>query len=140
MPLKTSADEQASLNLTPMIDILFLLIIFFMAGTEFTKMEERQIGLKVPEVSGAEALTDPPERKVVSVHKDGHITLGHTPVTLEELKVELVAGRSQYRDLGVMVRGDMHVFWQKMAEVMTVCKQAGIQELATSVRPIPQEM
>ena len=61
MPLKTHVDEQPTLNLTPMIDIVFLLIIFFMVGTKFSELE-RKIGLKVPEVAGAEALTAAPGR------------------------------------------------------------------------------
>ena len=53
MPLKTHLDEQPTLNLTPMIDIVFLLIIFFMVGTKFTELE-RKIALQVPEVSDVE--------------------------------------------------------------------------------------
>ena len=49
MPLKTHIDEQPSLNLTAMLDVMFLLIIFFMLGTRFVD-DERRIGLKVPEV------------------------------------------------------------------------------------------
>ena len=49
MPLKTHQDEQPTLNLTPMIDIVFLLIIFFMVGTKFAEME-RTVQLEVPKV------------------------------------------------------------------------------------------
>ncbi len=49
MPLKTHVDEQPSLNLTAMLDVMFLLIIFFMLGTRFVD-DERRIGLRVPEV------------------------------------------------------------------------------------------
>jgi len=50
MPLKTHQDELPELNLTPMIDVVFLLIIFFMVGTKFADME-RNVELKVPRVS-----------------------------------------------------------------------------------------
>ena len=49
MPLKTHQDEQPTLNLTPMIDIVFLLIIFFMVGTKFAEWENN-LALKVPQV------------------------------------------------------------------------------------------
>ena len=55
MPLKTQQDEVPTLNLTPMIDVLFLLIIFFMAGTKFTDWESR-LNLKLPQVSQDGAL------------------------------------------------------------------------------------
>ena len=41
MPLKTHTDELPSMNLTSMLDVLFLLIIFFMAGTKFAEMERK---------------------------------------------------------------------------------------------------
>ena len=83
MPLKTSNDELPILNLTSMIDVLFLLIIFFVVGTKFVE-EERHIDLKVPQVTTG-ALTAAPQKKVVNVYQDGQITLDQKPVTLDEL-------------------------------------------------------
>jgi biopolymer transport protein ExbD len=136
MPLKTHLDEQPTLNLTPMIDIVFLLIIFFMVGTKFSELE-RKIGLRVPEVSRAEALTAAPEPRVVNVYRDGAISLDRKPVTLRELTQTLAAARSQYRDLGVLVRGDAEGSFQSVAEVLNACKQADIRKLGISVRPAP---
>ena len=59
MPIKTYQEPEPTLNLTPMIDIVFLLIIFFMVGTEFTEME-RQIELDLPAVKQFGALTFQP--------------------------------------------------------------------------------
>jgi biopolymer transport protein ExbD len=133
MPLKVSHDEQPTLNLTSMIDVTFLLIIFFMVGTKFTELE-RKIGLKVPQVSDAGALTSAPEKKIVNVYKDGHITLDQQSVSIDELTARLNAARRQYQDLGVLVRGDGAGQFQRVAEVLNACKQAGIAELAISVR------
>jgi len=133
MPLKTHLDEQPTLNLTPMIDIVFLLIIFFMVGTKFTELE-RKIGLQVPEVADRGALTAAPERKVVNIFRDGTISLDEKPVTLEQLSAELAAARSQYADLGVLIRGDAEGRFQNVAEVLNACKQADIRELGISVR------
>ena len=104
MPLKTHLDEQPTLNLTPMIDIVFLLIIFFMVGTKFTELE-RKIGLTVPEVPDRGALTAAPEKRVVNVYRDGAITLDQVPVSLDELTSRLSAAQRQYDELGVLVRG-----------------------------------
>ncbi len=138
MPLKTHLDDQPTLNLTPMIDIVFLLIIFFMVGTKFSELE-RKIGLRVPEVSDRGALTAAPEKKVVNVYRDGGITLDRTSVTLVELTERLAAARSQYPDLGVLVRGDAQGQFQRIADVLNACKQAGIRELGISVRLIPSQ-
>jgi biopolymer transport protein ExbD len=135
MPLKTYVDDQPSMNMTPMIDCVFLLLIFFLMATKFTEME-RKIGLQVPEVTDAGALTPAPSRRVVNVFRDGAITLDKAPVTIRELQTRLAAARAQYSDLGVLVRGDAHGQFQRVAEVLNACKQAGIQELGISVLPV----
>ncbi len=132
MPLRTSLDEQPSLNLTSMIDVLFLLIMFFMVGTKFTEME-RKIGLKVPQVTDVGALTSAPEKRVVNVYRDGQITLDRTPVDLDELSRRLSAARAQYADLGVLVRGDGAGEFQIVADVLNACRRAGITELGVAV-------
>jgi len=137
MPLKTHLDEQPTLNLTPMIDVVFLLIIFFMVGTKFTELE-RKIGLQVPEVADRGALTPAPEKRVVNVYRDGAVTLDRVPVELEELTAQLRAARDQYADLGVLIRGDGQGTFQRVAEVLNACRQAGVTELGISVRLVPQ--
>ena len=133
MPLKTHMDEQPALNLTPMIDIIFLLIIFFMVGTKFSELE-RKIGLEVPSVADGGALTAAPAKRVVNVYSDGSLTLDRMPVTIEQLTDTLSAAQRQYSDLGVLIRGDATGQFQRVAEVLNACKQAGIVELGISVR------
>ena len=133
MPLKTHVDEQPGLNLTPMIDVVFLLIIFFMVGTQYSELE-RSLGLEVPQVSDSGALTAAPENRVVNVYQDGHITLDGEEVSLERLTSRLAGARSEYPEIGVVVRGDGAGRFQRVAEVLNACKQAGISELAISVK------
>ncbi|PQO45325.1 ExbD/TolR family protein [Blastopirellula marina] len=133
MPLKTQQDDAPVLNLTPMIDILFLLIIFFMVGSKFTEME-RSVDLDVPQVSDVGALTSAPEMKVINVFNDGRVMLGTREIELADLKTELAASLAEYQDLGVLVRGDSEVPFQQVATVLTTVRQAGIAEMAISVR------
>ena len=133
MPLKTQHDDAPTLNLTPMIDIVFLLIIFFMVGTKFTELE-RKIQLQVPEVSDVSALSAAPERRVISVYQDGRVALDRDFVTLDELQAELAAARGEYQDLGVLIRGDANVNFQAVASALHACRQAGIAEMGISVR------
>ena len=138
MPLKTHIDEQPSLNLTPMIDIVFLLIIFFMVGTKFTEME-RAIPLEVPSVAKTNALTSAPKSRVVNVYRDGSITLDGQELALEELTQQLAAARSQYKGLSVVIRGDAAVAYQNVANALSACKQAGISKLRISVKVNPRD-
>ena len=133
MPLKTQLDEQPSVDLTPMIDVVFILIIFFMVGTKFTELE-RNIRLKVPEVPVAGPLTPAPEKRVVSIYSDGRIELDQKQVTLTELTQILTAAHSEYHDLGVLIRGDGQSHFQRVAEVLSACRAANVSELGISVR------
>ena len=134
MPLKTHRDEAPTLNLTSMVDVLFCLILFFMAASKFTELE-RKIGLQVPEVSDRGALTDAPERKTVNIYRDGVIEMDRQVMAnLQMLTEQLAEARRQYPDVGVLVRGDGEGRFQRVAEVLNACKQAGISELGISVK------
>jgi len=133
MPLKVNIDETPSLNLTSMIDVLFLLIIFFMVGTRFTD-PERNIGLHLPQVRETGALTEAPSKRVVNVMQDGRILLDDKAVTLVELQAELTAAHHQYPELGVLVRGDAAGAFQHVASVLAACRASGIADLGIAVR------
>ena len=124
MALKTHTDEQPSLNLTPMIDIVFLLIIFFMVGTKFSELE-RKIGLQPPQVNDSGALSAAPEAKTVNVFRDGRIELDNQPVSITELVGQLSAAVAQYPAIGVLVRGDANGRFQSVASVLAACSKAG---------------
>jgi biopolymer transport protein ExbD len=134
MPLKTHAENEPTLNLTAMLDVMFLLIIFFMLGTRFID-EERKINLRVPEVGDRRgALSAAPERKTVNVYQDGTVTLDGKPTSLEQLTAQLSSARRQYEDLGVLVRGDAEGRFQYVASTLNACRQAGVRDLNIAVR------
>jgi biopolymer transport protein ExbD len=133
MPLKTHIDEQPGLNLTSLIDVLFLLIMFFMVGTKFAQFEKK-IKLEVPTVSDNKALTEVPTKRVVNVFRTGQVTLDGDAVNLKELTSRLAAARSQYKNLGVVVRGDADGNFQTVAGVLNACQQAGVNRLAVAVK------
>jgi biopolymer transport protein ExbD len=132
MALRTQVEEIPQLNLTAMIDVLFLLIIFFVIGTEFVKTE-RQIELTLPQVARNEALSAAPEKKIVNIYRDGQVTFERQEVSLDELETRLTHAREQYRALGVLVRGDGAVPFERVANVLSICKRAGISDLSISV-------
>jgi biopolymer transport protein ExbD len=133
MPLKTSEPEEPTLNLTPMIDVILTLVIFFMVATKFTD-EERAMGVKVPSVSTQGAISAAPEPKIVNVFSDGRILLGTQPVTLDDLTQQLTAAHGQYHKLSVLVRGDRNTTHGRMTEVYDACRRAGITEVGISVK------
>lgn len=133
MPLKTDRIEEPHLNLTPMVDIVFLLIIFFMVGTRFAEME-RQYDIQLPTVSIVQPLTALPDDIVVNVRSDGEIRLNNEAKTLDQLEAELVAAKKNYADQGVLIRGDREGPYQHVMDVLAVCKQAKINNVSLANR------
>src|SRR3989337_1626148 len=88
MPLKVQQDEPLQLNLTPMIDVLFLLIIFFMVATTLGDLE-RNMELQVPEVAEAGDSVRPAKPLVINVFADGRLDLDGQSVTQSELSQRL---------------------------------------------------
>jgi biopolymer transport protein ExbD len=133
MPLKTHQDDDLpAINLTPMIDIVFNLIIFFMVSTRFTEIE-RKVDLSVPKVGPAANLKEVPRSRTISVYRDGGLALDSQPVTLAELRSQLAAAHRQYEGVKVTIRGDGLTNYQNVATVMTACQQAGISEMGIAV-------
>lgn len=128
-------DAHVDMDMTPMIDIVFLLIIFFMVGTKFTELE-KQLTLEVPEVTDAGTLSPAPEKRVINVFKDGRFTLDRQDVTLSELVKHLQTARSEYAELGVIVRGDAESPLQNVAAALDACRQAGITDYGIAVKEV----
>jgi len=126
MPLKTHSDEAPTINLTSMIDVVFLLLIFFMVGTKFTEIENN-IALDLPRVSDGANQSQQASSKTVSVFRDGTLTLDQKSVTLNELIQNLAQFRNQIPQPIVTVRTDANITMQRGLEVAGAIRQAGIQ-------------
>jgi biopolymer transport protein ExbD len=138
VPLKMHQDDLPAINLTPMIDIVFNLIIFFMVSTRFTEIE-RKVDLSVPKVGGSGALQEVQRSRTVNIFRDGTITLDTQPVTLAEMRAALAAAQRQVENLEVTIRGDGQTPYQDVAAVLNACRQAGISEMGIAVAAGPSE-
>ena len=133
MPIKIRQDEKPAINLTPMIDIVFLLVIFFMVGTKFSEVEQ-QLELTVPEVSGTATILPAVQRHVVTIFKNGTVSLDGELMDLLQLESELKAESERGDQVNVVIRGDAEGAFQNVATVLSVCRNAGVNDLGVSVR------
>jgi len=135
MPLKTGKLDEPSINMTPMIDVVFLLIIFFMVGARIGE-EERNLDVQLPQAAVAQPMIAKPDALVVNVFEDGRILLGKLPLNLEGLEKELVAARTRYPDQAVVIRGEGEGKYQAVVDVLVTCHRAKIKQysLATVMK------
>ena len=134
MPLKgADQTEEAAINLTPMIDIVFLLIIFFLVGARFTE-EEKQYDIQLPSSQDVQPLTGTPDALVINVRRGGTILLGSLAVTLEELESELRDAKENFEDQAVVVRGEGQGMYQPVINVLGVCHRTQITRISLAYK------
>jgi len=135
VPLKVEPLEEPYLNMTPMVDVILNLLIFFMLGSRFAA-EEQQVDIQLPKVSQAQPLTAPPDEIVINVFADGHVVVDQKTVTAEELERLLVEAHGRYRDQAVLIRGDGKCNYQSVMDVLSICQKAEISKysLATQLK------
>ena len=127
-------EELPHINMTPMVDVILCLLVFFMAATRLYDWDEDQFVVKVPEVADAAPLTAAPEDLAVRIVAPGRVELDGRPYDLDGLAAVLRAARARYADQGVLVRGDAHLSYQDLADVLAACEAAGIQDVRLPVR------
>jgi biopolymer transport protein ExbD len=125
-------DEEPALNLTSMIDVVFLLLIFFMVSTTFLD-PERQVELDLPEAAEAGATAQELEEIVVNVLQDGSISVGGAVVDEEGLRTALRQAAATDPQVQVTIRGDRRTHHENIVKVMNACGAAGLGNLAVSV-------
>ena len=133
MPLKTETVDEPTLNLTPMIDIVFLLIIFFMVGTQFTQAE-RQYDVRLPTVSLPQPLTSLPDAIVVNVRKNGEIVVNSRVRSQSQLEDDLKQAKQNYADQAVVIRGEGEGPYQHIMDVLVICQRAQINTVSLANR------
>jgi len=140
MPLKTDNIEDPALNLTPMIDVVFLLIIFFLVGARFTEdAEDQQFDVTLPEAAPLRTLSREPDPMVVTVRQDGGISINGQTHSSEQLQTILAESKTAWDQQAVVIRGDGDGAYQGVINVMSLCHRVGISRISLAFRPIEQE-
>ncbi|MEI8211006.1 MAG: biopolymer transporter ExbD [Planctomycetota bacterium] len=112
-----------SLNLTPLIDVVFLLLIFFLVATRFSQ-EDEQLPIKLPSARNALPMTIVPEELVVSIGEDGTYIVRGERVSLERLESVLSKAITDNPvNQNVILRGDKRVAFQSVVSVIDLCNR-----------------
>jgi len=114
-------------DLTPMIDVVFLLIAFFMMLISFISQE--LIQLELPIAEEAKVPEEKRNRQFVSVQEDGTLYFGAFEVTQTQLTQKLRAAKQANPELKVYLRAAAKVPHRHVNKVMEACGEAGIRDL-----------
>jgi len=118
-------DDEAGFPMAAMIDIIFLLLIFFVSTSVFYRLEA-EMKIVVPSASEAEVSERSTGEIIVNVHEDGTIVVNQREMTLPELTGILKRVSNLYKGQTVIVRGDGAARHQDIMNVLDSCAKADI--------------
>ncbi|MBI4718319.1 MAG: biopolymer transporter ExbD [Planctomycetes bacterium] len=122
-----TTEEAVGIDLTPVIDMVFMLLIFFLVATTFHQAE-REIQIALPAASHAAPLSTLLRELVVNVDAQGRIILSGRDVDREALRATVNQAVAANPEQKVTVRGDRATAYANVVAVLDICKAAGIQE------------
>ncbi|HCO26294.1 MAG: biopolymer transporter ExbD, partial [Gimesia sp.] len=117
-------------NITPLIDIVFLLIVFFLAATHLTQNEKLE-AVELPEASQNESEPDEaPRRMIITITLDEKLHLRSNEISLEELEAQLLSlDENKRQEMEIRIRGDRRIPYRIVEPVLISCARAGISNV-----------
>ena len=130
----TSSDGGEVINLSSMIDVLFILIIFFMITTTF-KEEEVDHLVKLPTEKRNQSLTQSKGNLIkVNIREQGEYMVMGAQMTEEQLSIWMEGEIKRKPELKVLIRCDRESKHLHLANVMSICRHVGVPEANIAVR------
>lgn len=124
------ANEQnagASIELTPIIDMVFLLLIFFLVATTFHQTE-REMQIALPVASSTAPISAILQELIINVDVEGKIIVAGRRVEPDNLRSMVVEAVKVNPEQKVTVRGDRRTAYANIVTVLDICKGSGVQE------------
>ncbi len=131
MRLSEKKKKKPIINITSLIDVLFLLLIFIMVSSTF--LEEPGMKLDLPEAQSAEI----GEKKEITIYitDAGEIFLNNDPVSLDQLKSVLDTLKADLQENGLTLKADAQATHGLVVEVMDIARQVGVKKLIVATQP-----
>lgn len=121
-------EEPQALQLAPLIDIVFLTLVFFMTTAVYSTMES-EIDISLPTASTATPIERTPAEIYINLKADGRIILNNRELTFEQLQTVLDRVAAHSPGAAVIVRGDREAALGYAVAIFDACRQAGIQNI-----------
>lgn len=122
------SDDGVQINVMPLIDLIIVLLIFFIVSTTFSKDEQR-IKVALPAASGGQALSAPARQLVINILADGSVNVGALHILAEDLPDYLRQTLANEPGRDVFIRADENSRHKSFASVVRLCRDAGVKNL-----------
>ena len=119
----------SSLSMTPLIDIVFLLLIFFLVTTRFEE-QDHELEVMLPTASEAKPLVAKPKEIFININQDGAFFLAGKQVDEENVESLLTqADVNNPAGQTVVIRADRRCEWDRVVAAINACQRAGIHDI-----------
>jgi biopolymer transport protein ExbD len=132
-----SAPPMAEINIIPLVDVVLVLLIIFMATTAFVK--EAGLNMKLPSAKTTEAQPETTKDINVALTRDNKIYLDGQPSNDEIIQATMIARAKKNPETRVIVKGDEHVEYRRIMKVIDMAKQAGLPKVALATQ-LPEDV
>jgi biopolymer transport protein ExbD len=129
--------EEPGIQMAPMIDMVFLLLVFFMCSSHINRVQNKK--LDIPVAFKANIPKDRPNRWILNIERDGRLFQGNMSVTIEEAKNNVALALKQDPDLKIYLRADKMAPHKEVKKVMGVMAEAGIADFIFGVYAAKEE-
>ena len=133
MRLPPSEQDLGIPNMMPLIDVVFLLLIFFLMASNFEE-QEREVKVSLPEVVEAQPLAMTQEL-IINITREGKYVVARQQYNEEQLAALLEQTRRNNPHQSVLIRGDGRAAWRSGVRVMGLCNRAKIDNYRVAVIP-----
>jgi len=114
------------LNMTPMIDVVFNLLIFFLVGTRYAEIE-RDMLVNPPSARDVRPVTATPRELIVNVTDDGRFIVSGIQYAPEDLERLIARAAQENPDQAVVIRGDRRVVLQLPVNILSLCEKYAVK-------------
>jgi biopolymer transport protein ExbD len=122
----TGSNNSVVIELTPIIDMVFLLLIFFLVATTFHQTE-REMQIALPEARSAGPISMTLREIIVNVNAEGDIIINGRTMEPDDLRLLIEAAVAENPEQKVTVRGSRATAYANIVQVLDICKGSGIQ-------------
>ncbi|MEN8152780.1 MAG: biopolymer transporter ExbD [Acidobacteriota bacterium] len=133
MELRKKREKKTVINITSLIDVLFLLLIFMMVSSSF--IEEPGIKLNLPETKSVPSVKK--SEYTLFVKENGNLFLNNKEISLENLENSLKNTVQEMKDESLILKGDKNIPYGKVVKIMDIVKKSGVKKLVISTRQDP---
>ena len=131
MRMPIEQQEETKLQMAPMIDMVFLLIIFFMTASHLSS--QKNLDLDIPDARSGTVPKERPDRWTVNILRDGSVFSGQQPVSLDELRARVAARVQAEPGVKVYLRADKLTPHRQVRLVMNAMAEAGVGDFIFGV-------